>query len=220
MEFINRIPKAAKLGISEFFRNKEDCPVRAFDIRNLMQKAKSGQIILRKYNRVLDTLFVPGQYTHSGTVDSRNSVIHAIDRGVERIDIIDFVKDCDGFVVLEPIIKNFSFDAQLNYVSSMIGMKYDFGLDINDRSETAFFCHELTAKGLLAGGLKLPCHRYVAGNIERDLWLSNEFMECNHLLKVYENHVPDKQPSSNKIEVINVFINVFKTMFCEMIGFK
>ena len=71
---------------------------------------------------------------------------------MEKIDVLDFVLDTEGFIVLRP-----KYDREQNvmnvvsFAENQIGKPYDFLFEKKE-SET-FYCHELTAKSLAAGGI-------------------------------------------------------------------
>jgi uncharacterized protein YycO len=127
---------------------------RARHFRKLLTLVQPGDVICRKYDSYLDSIFIPGEYTHSGIVTHKDTMIHAIAEGVERIDVLDFVLDTEGFILLRP-----RYDREINVMNTVIfaenqvGKPYDFLFEYGE-SET-FYCHELTAKSLSAGGIPI-----------------------------------------------------------------
>ena len=118
----------------------------------MMKLVEPGDILCRKYDCYLDSVFIEGEYTHSGIITHKDKIIHSIAEGVEKIDVLDFVLDTEGFIVLRP-----KYDREQNvmnvvsFAENQIGKPYDF-LCEKKESET-FYCHELTAKSLAAGGI-------------------------------------------------------------------
>lgn len=125
--------------------------VEAIHIRKLEEMVEPGDVICREYDCYLDSFFISGEYTHSGFVTCRNTIAHAVAEGVEVIDIIDFVKNADGFILLrygnatpEFLRKTF------NFVNKNEGKPYDFFFDKKEMDH--FYCHEFTYRTLQAGG--------------------------------------------------------------------
>jgi uncharacterized protein YycO len=117
--------------------------IKAKNIRRMMEVIKKGDVLLRRYDAYIDNYFIiKEKYTHSGIVVSDKLAVHSISEGVEYIDIIDFIKDCDGFVILRPNYNNKKdIEKVVTKAKSLIGTEYDF-LFNNDTSK--LYCHELT----------------------------------------------------------------------------
>lgn len=134
--------------------------VRASHIRQALKLCRAPLIVCRKYNYYLDRVFIKGEYTHSGVCINDDMVIHAIAEGVKKVDIIDFIKDSDGFILLKPrITDSQDIDKVIGYARDQVGKPYDFLFDKKNMAE--FYCHELTAGSLRAAGVAI----YPAGNI-------------------------------------------------------
>lgn len=153
--------------------------VRASHIRTLLGVAVPGDILLRKYNYALDSFFIPGLYSHSGVVVECEQIIHSIAEGVSLDDLIDFVKDCDGFLLLRPHYQDEDAIEQATiYAHQHVGCPYDFLFELNqaELEKNAYYCHELSYFCVKAGGVVVP----VAGpHITCD-----DFVKCFN--KVYE----------------------------------
>lgn len=125
---------------------------RARNFRKLMSLAEPGDILCRKYDCYLDSVFIEGEYTHSGILSHKDQIIHSIAEGVEKIDILDFVLDTEGFILLRPKYDTEnSIACAVKFAENQLGKPYDFLFEKKE-SET-FYCHELTAKSLGAGGI-------------------------------------------------------------------
>src|SRR5574340_1474902 len=75
--------------------------VRAKDIRACLAIIQPGDVICRKYIYYLDSYLIPGTYSHSGLYCGNDTVIHSVAVVAEEIDVIDYIKDADGFIVLQ-----------------------------------------------------------------------------------------------------------------------
>lgn len=120
--------------------------IKASHIRLLQDNVQPGDIILRRYTYYLDSYFIKGKYTHSGLLINETEAVHAVAEGICKIDIIDFVKDADGFILCRPAYPNFIAQrAAIDFVSCRVGLPYDFFFG---RGNDAFYCHELTISAL------------------------------------------------------------------------
>lgn len=125
---------------------------RARHFRKMMKLVEPGDILCRKYDCYLDSVFIEGEYTHSGIITHKDKIVHSIAEGVEKIDVLDFVLDTEGFIVLRP-----KYDQEQNVINAtkfaedQLGKPYDFLFE--KKESDTFYCHELTAKSLAAGGI-------------------------------------------------------------------
>lgn len=128
---------------------------RARHFRKLLKLVEPGDVLCRKYDCYLDSFFIEGKYTHSGILTHKDKIIHSIAEGVEKIDVLDFVLDTEGFVLLRPKYENeHNVINSVKFAENNIGKPYDFLFDKNENE--SFYCHELTAKSLAAGGIVIP----------------------------------------------------------------
>lgn len=125
--------------------------VKADKIRRAMAEVRPGDILLRRYDNYLDGYFIPGRFSHSGVYIGDGLIVHAMSSGVQKIDIIDFLR-CDGFAILRTY--NAEAAAKAPQIAlSYVGRRYDYGFDICedygnsnevDKRTKALYCHELT----------------------------------------------------------------------------
>lgn len=73
--------------------------VKGHEVRQILDVTQAGDILLRRYDGYLNTIFTPGFYGHSGLAVAKKLVIHAIGKGVVCEDILDFCR-ADSVVVL------------------------------------------------------------------------------------------------------------------------
>jgi len=159
---------------------------------------EKGNVICRYYSYYLDSVFIPGEFTHSGViVDKRTiiptgrfgmkpvtfteSIIHSVAEGVGEVHPVDFVKDADGFIILKPpyadkYALNRSVDKAYWHLKNKT--KYDF--TFNDPSK--FYCHEFTVDCLETGGIKgiTPTHKDFGVwpfKFGRDLYLADDIIK-------------------------------------------
>ena len=127
--------------------------VKASGIRKAMSLAKRGDVFVRRYRNYLDGYFIPGRFSHSGLYVGEGIIIHAMGEGVQKIDILDFLR-CDGFAMLRPVMKDGrDIDAITEKASKIAhsylgnGYDYDFNIEKPGKKPTErVYCHELTMK--------------------------------------------------------------------------
>ena len=132
--------------------------VKASGIRLAMGMARKGDIFVRRYRNYMDGFFIPGRFSHSGLYIGDGVIIHAMSAGVQKIDVIDFLR-CDGFAILRPKswISEEMIDKACAFALSKLGSEYDFDFDAYDSdmsSNEKFYCHELVRK--CYPGLEIP----------------------------------------------------------------
>lgn len=123
-------------------------------IRQCEQMLKPGDILLRRYNGALLSCFIPGRYSHSAIYAGDGVVIHALGDGVQKTDLIDFLR-CDGYAILRCNRENAEeFAAKaVEIAKSYIGYDYDYEMNICEdyknkeevtKRTKSVYCHELT----------------------------------------------------------------------------
>lgn len=118
----------------------DDYLITGEKIRSIIKNIRPGDLILRRYNKYLDSVFIPGKYSHTGIYIGNGKIIHAIAEGVQEIDIFDFVK-CDGIIILRPS-RGQKKAIELAKQCVNDGIPYDF--DFREGVK-ALYCHELGA---------------------------------------------------------------------------
>ena len=134
--------------------NHEPYLITARHIRICEKFIKPGDVILRRYNGSILGWFIPGRFSHSAIYVGDNLIIHALGDGVQKQDIIDFLR-CDGYAVLrcnKPDAEEIAKKA-CEIANSYLGRSYDYDFDVcvdyNNRDEvqkrtSSVYCHELT----------------------------------------------------------------------------
>ena len=127
--------------------------VKAADIRKAMNIARRGDVFVRRYRNYLDGYFIPGRFSHSGIYIECGIMIHAMGDGVQKIDILDFLR-CDGFAILRPVAKEGRdlaalTDKAAGIAKSYLGNKYDYDFKVEEpaaKPSEPVYCHELVRK--------------------------------------------------------------------------
>lgn len=141
--------------------------IRANHIRKCQGIVQAGDILCRRFDCYLDGIFIPGKYSHSGFMINGDKIIDAVAEGVDEKDVIDFIKDTDGFIILRPEYKTEQDkNNAIEFAKSQIGMPYDFIFkDGND----AYYCHEFTVSCLSRAGIEIQRNGkvYLASDLEK-----------------------------------------------------
>lgn len=170
----------------------------AEQILSMLPFLERGNIIFRYYSYYLDSVFIPGEFTHSGLiVDKRTiiptgfmkmqpvtfteSIIHFIAEGVQEIHPVDFVKDTDGFIIVRPPYADKAAEdraVERAYWHLEHKTQYDFAF--NDPSK--YYCHEGTVDCLHAGGIEdIATTHKVFGvwpfRFSRDVYLADDIIK-------------------------------------------
>lgn len=129
--------------------------VKAVGIRTALSIVRKGDILVRRYRNYLDGYFIPGRFSHSGVYVGEGILIHSMSDGVQKIDILDFLR-CDGFAILRPVEKEGRdmtalADKAARIAHAYLGNEYDFDFELEDarregKPNEKVYCHELTRK--------------------------------------------------------------------------
>lgn len=165
--------------IGDIYMATEPPLCKAKHIEDMMEVIQEGDILMRGYNYYLDSIFIPGDYTHSGLVINKREVIHSIAEGVQSIHPMDFVKDTDRFCILRPQYQGNSVylatDRALWHCEAN-KTEYDFTFKEDGR----YYCHEFTADCLEKAGITVPKIKKSFGvwpfRFLRELYLASSFI--------------------------------------------
>lgn len=80
--------------------------ITSVKIRKALSLLRPGDVVCRYFNGFIDGWFIPGRFTHTGVYVGKDegfdTIIHALGSGVQKIDVIDFLR-CDGFAILRAV---------------------------------------------------------------------------------------------------------------------
>lgn len=122
--------------------------VKGFEIRKILDKIQDGDILLRRYDGYLNTLFTPGFWGHAGLYVGDNNVIHAVGEGVIIEDILDFCR-CDSVGVYRPIIQDSAVTMAINTAKNLNNIENEKSLNsdqILNAIETANILYQNNTK--------------------------------------------------------------------------
>ena len=163
--------------------------VTGYDIEKLMKMLKSGDVLLRGYNKYLDGKFIPDEkgYSHAGLYIGNNQVVHAISPCVEKCHMIDFC-EADRVMVLRPE------DGQTIAIATAIGkigLPYDFDYK-TDKGK--LYCFELIATCYPNANVQTHVVKKFLGLIKRKCYLAKSIYENPFFTQIYEKN--DKEVDS------------------------
>ena len=75
--------------------------VRGNDVREILNIINPGDILLRRFDGYLNTVFTPGFWGHAGAYVGGNQVVHSVSEGCIQEDILNFCR-ADAIAVLAP----------------------------------------------------------------------------------------------------------------------
>ena len=107
-------------------------------------------------------------------------------RGVCTIDIVDFVKDCDGFILLRPAYTNGEARAVVATAREILRQGFAYNFSYRERT-AALYCHEFTNKCLASAGLHVrPETRRLFGLSGAQPITADDFIAtCATVLEIY-----------------------------------
>lgn len=110
-------------------------------IQEVLGVLEPGDVLLRGYKMYADGKFIPGDYSHGAVYIGDNTVIHAVAKGVSKINIISFCM-CDRICILRPRagVRNAIAKAKK---FAKDNVPYDFAFK---RNASALYCFELCAE--------------------------------------------------------------------------
>ncbi len=152
--------------------------VKGHEVRKVLDCIEPGDILLRRFDGYLNTIFTPGFWGHAGLYVGNNKITHAISKGVIEEDILDFCRT-DSVCVLR--LKNITKMSTNDYIKKafkFIGISYDYGFSSENK--------------------KLYCTEYV------DVVYDNIFKQDYKVVVGNNVLIPDGIFDSNKVEKILV----------------
>ena len=117
--------------------------VKGDEVRNILDTLLPGDILLRRYDGYLNTLFTPGFWGHAAIAIDNTFIIHSVSKGVVKEDILEFSRT-DSLCILRLNYMNYSsyihtaIDRANDLANRRIAYDYDF-----DSKNDKFYCTEM-----------------------------------------------------------------------------
>jgi len=136
--------------------------VRGEQVRKVLDIIRPGDILLRRFDGYLNTIFTPGFWGHAGVKVSGNDVVHAISKGVTREDILNFCR-CDAICVLEPYTATLKQrDDAVQKAEELAEKNIPYDFEFSSNNET-YYCTELVS--VIYNSIFLDDYEEIAGNL-------------------------------------------------------
>jgi uncharacterized protein YycO len=112
--------------------------VRGEDVRRVLDAVQPGDILLRRFDGYLNTIFTPGFWGHAGLYLGDNQAAHAVSQGCIEEDILNFCR-ADAVAVLRLI--DGDSERVCAQAKLIIGMHVPYDFDFSGTNDT-FYCTE------------------------------------------------------------------------------
>lgn len=77
--------------------------VKGSEVRKVLNEVREGDILFRRFDGYISSIFIPGFWTHVGLYLGNNRIAHAIGEGVVEEDILDFCRT-DHLALVRPSV--------------------------------------------------------------------------------------------------------------------
>ena len=129
--------------------------------RQIIDTLKSGDVLLRRYNNYLGGLMIPGYFTHAALYVGDNQVIHSLENGLCKEDILVFMR-CDNIAIVrakDQFIIHKAIKKAYEQLEKNVEYDYDFNTDSPDRfycTEFVDFCFDYIVKPFISHDYIIP----------------------------------------------------------------
>ena len=104
--------------------------VKGYECRQMCNKIKAGDILMRRFDGYLSSRSVPGFWSHAGIYIGKHRVIHAIGKGVVNEDILDFMRTDHAAILriknVAPELVQLAIKNANKMVEERVGYDYEF----------------------------------------------------------------------------------------------
>lgn len=116
--------------------------VRGPDVRRILDTVRPGDILLRRFDGYLNTVFTPGYFSHAGLYVGDNQIVHAVSQGTISEDILNFCR-ADAICVLSMVNEPFeTITLAIERAKAAADANIDYDFDFSGSNET-YYCTEL-----------------------------------------------------------------------------
>ena len=112
------------------------------DWREILDIIKPGDLVLNEHKNYVSSMFIKGKFGHVGLYVGDNNLIHVIGDGIDKQDILTFLR-ADGAAVVRPKNQELVSKAiERAYIQLEKDVQYDYDFDKQDTNQ--FYCSEFT----------------------------------------------------------------------------
>lgn len=112
------------------------------DWREILDVIQPGDIILNAHDNYVSSLFIKGDFGHAGLYVGDNQLIHVIGTGIEKIDVLTFLR-ADRAVVIRPTNQSI-VDSIIQKAYEQLAKEVQYDYDFDYHNTTQFYCTEFT----------------------------------------------------------------------------
>ena len=112
--------------------------VHGKDVRKVLEAIMSGDMILRKFDQYLNTIFTPGFWGHASQFVGDNTIVHSVSEGCIKEDILDFCR-ADAVCILR---RKDGVTSQITKALMMAQMRIPYDYDFEPSNDN-YYCTEL-----------------------------------------------------------------------------
>jgi len=135
--------------------------VRGPHVRLVLDMVQPGDILLRRYDGYLNTIFTPGYWGHGGGYTGDNQMVHAVSQGTISEDILNFCR-ADAVCVLEVNVSDEEKALAIQRLNAAADKNIPYDFDFSVMNET-YYCTELL--DVAYGGIFYKDYQMVAGQL-------------------------------------------------------
>ena len=112
--------------------------VRGEDVRKILILLQPGDILLRRFDQYLNTIFDGSFWAHAGLYVGDNQVVHSVSEGCVEEDILNFCR-CDAVAILR---RKDGVTSQVSKALMLAKMHIPYDYDFNSANDD-YYCTEL-----------------------------------------------------------------------------
>jgi len=112
--------------------------VKGEDVRKIFEVIQPGDILLRKFDQYLNTIFDGSFWAHAGIYVGDNQVVHSVSDGCKKEDILNFCR-ADAIAILR---RKDGVTSQITKGLMLTEMHIPYDYDFNSANDD-YYCTEL-----------------------------------------------------------------------------
>jgi len=111
-------------------------------LRKILDLLQPGDIVLRRHDHYVSSMFIKGNFSHAGLYVGNNKVIHVIGSGILKEDILTFMR-ADAFAIVR-FTNNEIIPKAVEKAYIQLGKNIEYDYDFDKNSPEQFYCSEFT----------------------------------------------------------------------------
>jgi len=114
--------------------------IKGHHMRNILNLIRPGDVLLRRYDHYIGSIFIPGFWSHAALYVGKGKVLHMLGDGITCEDILTFMRT-DHILIL----RNVSLFARKNAISEawrLFEEHVEYDYDFDNKSLRKLYCTE------------------------------------------------------------------------------